>query len=128
MAQSEPRDIWSKITAISALIASVLIPIVVVVVGNSFSRAMKESENRIKYIELAIGILRTTPSTETANLRIWAIDIINKHSDVKLTPETQQELLHKEIILGTYTAEQVKFLENFFYNRKPPDEGQKNSK
>jgi hypothetical protein len=98
MAQSEPRDIWSKITAISALIASVLIPVVVVVVSNLFTSAMKDSENRVRYIELAIGILKSPPSADTDNLRTWAVDVINKHSDVPMDSKTKDELRKNKII------------------------------
>src|SRR5688572_5937345 len=97
MAQSEPRDIWGKMTAVSALVASLLIPIVVVIVGNSFSRAIKESENRVKYLELAIGILRTAPSSETEHLRRWAIEVMDKYSEVPIGEEMKNELKQKPL-------------------------------
>jgi len=59
MTTCEKKDVWDKLGALSALIASVLVPVVIVVVGNLYTSAMKQSENRVKYTELAIAILTT---------------------------------------------------------------------
>ena len=59
---------------------------------------MKESENRVKYLELAIGILRSPPSEDTENLRVWAIDVMDKYSEVSINQKMKQELAKKRII------------------------------
>jgi len=58
---------------------------------------MKESENRVRYIEIAIGILKGEPSKETNALRIWAINVINQYSIVPITDSAQKELLERKL-------------------------------
>lgn len=98
MTKSENKDVWDKLGALSALIASVLVPIVIVIVGNSYTSAMKHSENRVKYVELAIGILKTNPSPDTENLRAWAIKVIDNYSEVPMNDKTKDELLRRQLI------------------------------
>jgi hypothetical protein len=50
------------------------------------------SEIDAKMLEIGIGILQTEPNAQTTNLRLWAIDLINKHSDVPLSSRAQSEL------------------------------------
>ncbi len=69
MSDAASKDWWDKLQAVSALIASIFIPLTVLVVGNSYSRSMKDSENRIKYVELAVSILKAEPSEKTGALR-----------------------------------------------------------
>ena len=51
------------------LAASVLVPLAVLVVGNGYSKSIKDSENRIKYVELAVSILRAEPREDNSSLR-----------------------------------------------------------
>ena len=80
--QDNKKDIWDKLGSIAGLIASVLVPIVVVVVGNEYSTTIKYSENSVKFTELAIKVLDNKPTDENKNLRLWAIDILNEYSGV----------------------------------------------
>lgn len=54
---SKPKDVWDKVQTGSVLIASITIPLVALIVGNLVSTSQKESENRIKYTEIAVSIL-----------------------------------------------------------------------
>ena len=53
------KDFWDKIRTI----AIAAIPVVIAVVGNSFSASMKEKEIRLKTVEIAITVLRSRSST-----------------------------------------------------------------
>lgn len=97
MTTPKPKDFWDKLLALSGLIASILVPIVVVIVTNTYTNAMKESENRIRYIELAIGILRSDPKPETQGLRAWAVEVVDKHSIVPFDPKVKQEILDQQV-------------------------------
>jgi VIT1/CCC1 family predicted Fe2+/Mn2+ transporter len=77
MAEEKKKDIWDKLSSLAALFASVLVPIVIAVIGHSYTSALKESENRVKYTELAISILKDKPEKETNDVRAWAIDVIS---------------------------------------------------
>ena len=53
---SKPKDLWDKLLMLSGFIASVLVPIVVVVVANTYTNAMKESEIRFRYSTKSTGV------------------------------------------------------------------------
>jgi hypothetical protein len=91
------KDIWDKIPALSALLASVLVPIVLAVIGNAYTNALKQSENKVKYTELAISILRDKPTQETQDVRAWAIDVINQYSGVPMSAKAKNQLLGNQL-------------------------------
>lgn len=97
MAEEQKKDGWDKVGVLSGLIASILIPLVVAIVGNSYSTAIKESENRIKYIELAISILKDKPSPETHQIRSWAVQVVDRYSDVPLPAQAREQLLKRRL-------------------------------
>lgn len=82
-----------KLKAISATISAVVIPIVVLIVGNNYSAATKERELQGKFVELAVAILREPPEKQSRNLRDWATQVITNYSGVPLSPEAKRELI-----------------------------------
>jgi len=86
------RNWIDVVAALSKIIASVAIPILLVVYGNSINSTIKEKEIGLKYVEVAVGILKSKPSAETTALRKWAISIIQKHSTIPLNSEAIKEL------------------------------------
>jgi hypothetical protein len=76
----------------AALIASIFVPVAVAFVGNGYANAMKDSENKLKYVELAIGILRAEPTRETLPLRGWAVEVLSSQSMVPISEEVKKQL------------------------------------
>jgi hypothetical protein len=116
----EQKDIWDKLSSIAGLIASVLIPIVVVVIGNEYSATIRYSENSVQYTELAIKVLDNQPTEENRNLRLWAIDILNLYSGVNINEGAKKELLQlrltkkiDEFVKEKYTPSVVKAVVDF---------------
>lgn len=95
------KDAWDKMTAASALAASVLIPLALLLVGNMFSQKQKDAENALKYTELAVQILRAEPTSQTGALRDWAVEVLAKHAPVPLSSKAQDELKTQKV-LWTY--------------------------
>jgi hypothetical protein len=93
MEPTKSKDTWDKIASMSALLASVLVPLVIALVGNAYTNALKQSENRVKYTELAISLLKDKPSPETQDVRAWAIDVINQYSGVTMSAKAKSQLL-----------------------------------
>ena len=62
-----------------------------------FSLASKDQELRVHLVEIAIGILRADPKEDVAPARQWAIDVIERDSGVRFTPEDRAALLHKAV-------------------------------
>jgi hypothetical protein len=83
---------WKKFQILATAIAALLIPLVIAIVGHSVNSSIKQNELSLQYVQLAIGVLNQKPTTETKNLRLWAIDVVNNYSSVKLSRETVGEL------------------------------------
>jgi hypothetical protein len=92
MTSPAKKDLWDKLPAVAAVIASILVPLTVAFVGNAHSSAMKASENRVKYVELAVSILRVEPNADNTPLRGWAADVLNNESPIPLSPEALKSL------------------------------------
>jgi hypothetical protein len=86
---------WDKLTPISAAIAAVVVPLVLAYVGNSYTAAIKERELQGKFVELAINILKEKPTTETTNLRKWAIKVIDNYSGMPFNDATKEDLINR---------------------------------
>ena len=84
----------------AAIIASVLVPVVGGYVGGTYSSRLKESENDMKYIELAVSIIREDPKAETSALRNWAVAVLASRSIIPLPKKAQDELRENRVRLG----------------------------
>lgn len=58
----------------------------------------KDNEVQLKYIELSIQILTAAPSESSQPVRKWAIDTINRYSEVKTDSEAENELLKQRLL------------------------------
>jgi predicted chitinase len=96
-------DIWEMAKTVSSVASAVIIPIVLLIVGNQFSGAIKERELQGKFVELAVSILREKPSEETRNLRDWATQVINRYSGVPLSAATKKDLIENTPLLPSAT-------------------------
>lgn len=97
MAEIEPRptntkDIWEILHSLAPMVASIAVPLVIAWVGATYNSSIKESENRIRYVELAIAQLRSSPTPETAALREWAMELLDSQSPVKLSIAAKEQL------------------------------------
>ena len=90
---------WQKAKILSMLLASVLVPVAIATVGHFINSAIKKNELELKYIEMAIEILRDRPNDNNTNIREWAINIVNEYAEVKLSPEARNELKEKRIAI-----------------------------
>ena len=88
---------WRKLRVISGMLASIMIPIVIILIANVVNTTIKGNELSLSYVEMAADILSEKPAPGTENLRKWAIDVINNYSDVQLSQKTQDELEAKEL-------------------------------
>jgi uncharacterized protein YjbI with pentapeptide repeats len=97
MSDTSKKNIWDKLSSAASILGALLIPVVVAIVGSVLASAMKEDENRVKYTELAISILKEEPSDENRALRNWGIDVIDKYSGVPMSPEARKELQNRSL-------------------------------
>lgn len=80
------------VNAISALVAALAIPIVLAVLGHSYSTALKEREIQSHFVELALAVLKEPPRPENQAVREWALDVVDRYSGVPLGEEASREL------------------------------------
>jgi hypothetical protein len=100
MDTEQPMNGWEKLKVLGSLVTAIGVPVTVAFIGSLYTTAIKESETRVKFVELAISILKSEPTTETGSLRSWAVETINKNSEVKLNETTGKQLI-KDISLAS---------------------------
>jgi hypothetical protein len=91
---------WQKLSALSGIIAAVLVPLAVAVAGHAValagqdvSRALKEREMQVRFVELSVDILRESPMyNEADSIRGWATGVLSKYSGVPMNRGAQKAL------------------------------------
>jgi hypothetical protein len=90
--KSSAVDRWEKAKTISTIASALIIPLAIAFAGNWFAQIQKDKEIQLRYISLSIQILSSPPSHANSAVRKWAIDIINKYSEIKLNVKAESEL------------------------------------
>ena len=83
------------ISTISGLLAAVVIPVVIAVVGHAYTRAIREREIQGRLVELAIGILKEIPDEKHREMRRWAVDVVDRFSGVPFPTEAKTDLIER---------------------------------
>ena len=79
-------------------VGAIAIPFVIHFSTLNYTNSLKEREIGVRYVEVAIGILREDPSKQnTRELRKWAIDVINKHSTISLSAKAMKDLMERRL-------------------------------
>ena len=93
-------DGWQKLEIISKVLAAILVPLTIAYLGNEVAKTNKQRDSETKFVELATAILSRDANEPWANLtpgnknlRIWAVDVINKFSGVTMSKETADALI-----------------------------------
>lgn len=88
---------WQKLEIISKILAALLIPLAVAYLANQVATANKQRESETKFVELATAILSKEPGVnqgkDSANLRRWAVAVIDRFSGVPMPEETADALI-----------------------------------
>lgn len=99
---NKKRDWLDYAQLIGSLIASVAIPITLLMLGNQFAASQNDNQHRLKYTEIAILILQQQPSNDNIGLRSWATEVLNSQSPVPMTIKAIDELGKKEIVIAAW--------------------------
>lgn len=82
---------WPTLTEGLAL-ATVLVPIAVAVIANSFGARVADRQARLELLKLSVSVL-AQPATDSAlALRQWAVRVLEANSDVTLPEALKREL------------------------------------
>lgn len=86
---------WQKLSALSGVMAAILVPLALGFAGNQVSKAVKEREVQAHFVDLAVSILREPPQGgEADSIRSWATEILSMYSGVKMDPGAKHALQH----------------------------------
>jgi hypothetical protein len=115
--RDKKRDAWDIAGLIAGWTAALIIPVVLGVTGYYLSIILKNREAQTKMVELAIDLLKVDPkpTNEDKALRNWAMDVIDKYSEVKLPAEVRSNLQSQPLevaspLEGSATAPALKAL------------------
>ena len=86
------KSLLEKIEICARIFSKIAIPIVILILGICLNNSYSQKETRLKYIEIATGILSDKPAPETLPLREWAIKTLNMYAEKKLSAEAKQVL------------------------------------
>jgi ribosome biogenesis SPOUT family RNA methylase Rps3 len=93
------KEALEIIQPITIILSSIAVPLVIAHFGNSVAVANKESENRLKYVELAVSVLQADPKPDAHALRTWAVDLLDSQAPTKLSSEARKQLQQKPLDL-----------------------------
>ena len=111
--RSEHRELdkWSKVEKLSRVLSIVAIPVVLAIGGwivqnqlqNQTAIVQQQLQNQTvskDYVQLAVSILREPDQSKIRpELRVWAVDLLNAYSAVKLNESTATQLKNGQIAL-----------------------------
>ncbi|MDP2850672.1 MAG: hypothetical protein Q8O20_06315 [Sulfuricurvum sp.] len=104
MPENEPLHKIAQSWATTASL--ILIPLVLGYMANSYQAEMSRQKLNSDYVALAINILKEDPTQKNKALRIWAINIIDNYSEVKLNLGAREGLIeHTPIITSKFIIE-----------------------
>lgn len=100
--------IWQKLQIVSSLLASILVPLVIGLVGQSINSSIQEKELELRYIQLSLDILKEPPNKETSNLRDWAVKTLNHYSirtsGIALGEAAEKDLIKQPLFVSAISA------------------------
>jgi len=69
--------------------ATVFVPVILGIVGNTISDKIAKRDLSLRYIEVAADMLKTEKNPQ---VRDWAVDVINHYSEVKMSGAAKQAI------------------------------------
>jgi hypothetical protein len=100
------KDCWDKFKIIINVFALIAVPVLIGLYGHFINSTLKKKEIEVKYIEIAVSILREKPNDETAGLRNWAVDVLRSYSPIPINKDVIEELKHNPLPGLMYLTDQ----------------------
>lgn len=86
------KAVLQIVAPIVTMLAATAVPALIAWIGGEYTKSVKESENRVRFVELAIAQLRASPTPETTALREWAVELLDSQAPIKLSPVAREQL------------------------------------
>lgn len=104
---SQNTDTLERLKLWLQIVATIVVPIFIVYIGNQVQKSIAENELSKSYVQMAIEILKVKPSDETAELRQWAVATVDKLSPIPLSRKVKKQLESGEVSLPEKVKEQL---------------------
>jgi hypothetical protein len=98
--RSDQLEVWKQIAQIVSALA---IPVVLALIGFFVQRSLADAGLKKDYVQMALTVLKEQPNKENAELRQWAIAVLDKNSPVPIPSKLKSQLASS------------KWFEAFFY-------------
>jgi len=82
------------------IVKFIAVPITIAISTYLYTISVNQNNVSQKYIEIATNILKESPSQKNEDLRKWAVEIINKYSDIKFENKLKQSLIEDIQLVG----------------------------
>jgi hypothetical protein len=86
------KSLIEQIEIYAGIFLKVTLPLITLTLGSCFINAYGDKEVRLRYIDIAVGVLNDKPSPEKQPLREWAVRTLNLYADKKLTASARGTL------------------------------------
>ena len=75
----------STLRDVAVIMGAIGTPVVVAIIGFTVQRSIAKSGLQKDYVQLALQILRDDPPKTSKELRLWAVDVLEKFSPVVIS-------------------------------------------
>jgi hypothetical protein len=92
------KDTWDKFESLSRVLAALLIPIVLGLIGSWYTSAQKQRELDARFAEVALNILARPPNpsdTTDRYVRQWAAKLVSRYSGLPLGDSAVKSVVEK---------------------------------
>jgi hypothetical protein len=79
---------------------TLIIPVVLAVCTYFIQGAIQQKEINGRILELAIEILSEKPTKEKVTIRTWAVEVVNRYSEVSLDERMQSMLIYNATFMN----------------------------
>jgi len=91
----KPKDKWDKAEILAKILRAVLLPVITICVAYMLNASIQDRSARVRMVELAVEILKADPKPDTnaSYMRGWAIEVLQRNSEVPLPKEALRTLM-----------------------------------
>jgi hypothetical protein len=101
MTSSNDNYTLNKWKAIATITSSIAIPVVLAVIGYFVQTTVASDGLKKDYVQIATNILKEEPNPKNTELRVWAIQILDKYSDIPFSDKASEALKNQQSLYSS---------------------------
>lgn len=91
------KSFFESFVPFATICSLVAVPWILSVQAGKYNRAIADQNNSVQMIQIAVGILNNHPIEGDIKSRQWAIQIINKYSEIPIDDSLKRQLEMKSL-------------------------------